>query len=55
MSQTARTHDTPFSLRESYRNKIEEEAQQLGLETEHLVDVVIEEGLHSIKESKRNQ
>lgn len=55
MSQTARPSNTPFSLHESYRDKIEKEAEKLGLDTEHLVDVVIEEGLHSIKESKNQR
>ena len=54
MSQTARPSDA-FALHESYRNKIEKEAEQLGLDTEHLVDVVIEEGLQSIKESKNQR
>jgi len=55
MSQTARPRQAPFALHESYRNKIEKEAEQLGLNTEHLVDVVIEEGLQSIKESKKHR
>jgi hypothetical protein len=55
MSQTARPSEAPFALHESYRNKIEKEAEQLGLDTEHLVDVVIEEGLQSIRESKNQR
>lgn len=55
MSQTARPMEAPFTLHETYRNKIEKEAEQLGLNTEHLVDVVIEEGLQSIKETKKQR
>jgi len=55
MSQTARPRQAPFALHKSYRNKIKKEAEQLGLETDHLLDVVIEEGLQSIKESKNNR
>ena len=55
MSQTAHPSEAPFALHKSYRNKIEEEAEELGLDTEHLVDVVIEEGLQSIKESKNRR
>jgi hypothetical protein len=55
MSQTAHPSEAPFALHETYRNKIQKEAEQLGLDTEHLVDVVIEEGLQSIKQNKKQR